>query len=109
MLQDKKKKSKEDIPKLGKQGNIVKWIDLYRLYLQTVIGARNVSLTYVGRASTDVSNMPPPVLTPNQWHYNAYGSVDDKLVQWTSYDHALFQNDEILRCDGGRVGRNNIS
>ena len=44
-----KKQMKQDypeVPKLGKQGSILKWIESMKLHLKLIIGVRDCSLAY---------------------------------------------------------------
>ena len=48
-LKDLKKQDNPDVPKLTKSGIIIKWIEHFKLHLNTIVGMRNLPLVYVVR------------------------------------------------------------
>ena len=78
------------MPKLEK-GNIIKWIESFKLHCSNVVGVQNCPIVYV--INEREANTSRSELATNQPHNEEYGSVESELVKLLSWDHPLFNND----------------
>ena len=89
-LKDLKKQDNPDVPKLTKNGSIIKWIDSFKLHLNAIVGVRNCPLLYVVREQADLTNVTLGNFMAGQPHSEENGSLEAELVQLTSHNHLLF-------------------
>ena len=91
-LSDRTKEDIPDVPKISKNLVIMKWTEAFRDFLQRVVGARTIPLSYVIREPVTVL-MPAPALVNNQPFGDSYESVEEEMTARASHTHALFRDD----------------
>ena len=94
-LKDRKDEDDPDVPKISKALPIIKWTEAFQDFLNRVIGARMIPLTYVIQIDPQVPG-PAPTLAPNQPHSTEHGSVEGELIARASHSHALFRDDKSV-------------
>ena len=91
-LSDQTKEDILDVPKISKNLVIMKWTEAFRDFLQRVVGARTIPLSYVIREPVTVL-MPAPALVNNQPFGDSYESVEEEMTARASHTHPLFRDD----------------
>ena len=91
-LVDRKDEDDPDVPKISKALPVMKWAEAFPDFLQRVIGARTIPLTYVIRETVAVAD-PPPALAQNQPYSEEHGSVEEELIARANHTHALYRED----------------
>ena len=91
-LKERKKGDEPEIPKITKALPVIKWTQAFADYLDMVIGARTIPLSYVVREDVAVPAMAP-VLATGQPYSDEHGSVEAELVARASHTHALYRDD----------------
>ena len=81
-----------DVPVIGKDLSIVKWIEAYTSYASQYVGVRKAFILYVIRDEGTVDPIAPP-LAPNEPHSIEHGSIMQEMVRRFSHTHALFADD----------------
>ena len=81
-----------EVPIIGKDLSIVKWIEAYSSYASQCVGVRNAFILYVIRDEEAVDATAPP-LAPNEPHSIEHGSIMQEMVHRYSHVHALFADD----------------
>ena len=92
---DRKDEDDPDVHKITKALPIIKWTEAFQDFLNRVIGARMIPLTYVICNDPQVPGLAPP-LAPNQPHSTEHGSVEGELIARASHTHALFRDDNSV-------------
>ena len=96
-----KKQAKQDdpeVPKLGKQGSILKWIDSKKLHLKSIIGVRDCSLAYLLDDTASRATKTPALLADHPY-YKELGSIVEELNLYTLHVHPLFAQDNTILYD----------
>ena len=88
-IQDRKSASDGIVPKITRTLGVVKWVSVFTDYCGTIIGVRDVSLTYVLRDSVAVSNPAPGRLLTNPYS-EEHDSVQAELIARVSHSHPVF-------------------
>jgi hypothetical protein len=91
-----KKDDDLDIPKLQKNGNLLKWIESFKIYCGAKIGHRNCPLVYLLREQVDISGVVPPPLLANCVHSLEHGSLEGEMIAQLSHDHPLYRTDNEM-------------
>jgi len=91
-LKDRKSDDEPDVPKITKALPVIKWTEAFQDFLNRVIGARTIPLSYVIRPNVAVP-ATAPTLAANQPHSEEHGSVERELVARASHAHALYRDD----------------
>ena len=81
-----------DVPVVGANLGIVKWIEAYTSYASQYVGVRDAVLLYIIRDEVAVAAVAPP-LAPNETHSIEHGSIMQEMVHRFSHAHALFAYD----------------
>ena len=81
-----------EVPVVGANLGIVKWIEAYTSYASQYVGVRNAVLLYIIRDEVAVALVAPP-LAPNETHSIEHGSIMQEMVHRFSHVHALFAYD----------------
>ena len=106
-----KKQAKQDdpeVPKLGKQGSILKWIESKKLHLKSIIGVRDFSLAYLLNDTASRATARPVLLAYHP-HCGELGSILEELNLYTSHVHPLFAQDNANLYDGIERGLTSTS
>ena len=90
---DLKNQDNPNVPKLTKSASITKWIESFKLHMNTIVGVMNCPLVYVVQEKYDLANVTRGNLMAGQPHSEENGSLEAELVQITSHNHPLFRND----------------
>ena len=91
-IKDLKESDDMDLPKIGKNVGVVKWLEAYANYAGQKIGARGAPRALVIRDNAAVAGTPP-ALAPNEPHSTEHGSVMEEMTQRFSHNHALYRTD----------------
>ena len=91
-LVDRKNEDDPAVPKITKTLPVMKWAEAFPDFLQRIIGARIIPLTYVIRETVDVAD-PPPALAANQPYSEEHGLVEGELIARANHTHALYRED----------------
>ena len=91
-IQDRKKETAGDVPRITKEFGVMKWAPVFTDYCFTIIGVRDVPIFYVLRSMVAVATPAPPRAT-NKPYSDSHGSVQDELISRVSFDHACFFDD----------------
>ena len=92
-LKDINKQDDPDVPKITKNGIIIKWIESFKLHLNAIIGVCNCILVYVVREQHFLSGVTRGTLITDQPHSKEHGLAEVGMISLTSHDHSLFRND----------------
>ena len=86
------KQDDPEVPNLGKNGSILKWVESFKLHTKLIIGVRMCSLLYtLDDEASKVHAIPD--LIAHQPHLADYGSITEELASLTSHDHPLYAQD----------------
>ena len=110
-MEELKKQDDPDVPKLTKQGSIIKWIDSFKLHLNAIVGLQMCTLTYVINYQ-DVVDDPRPDMEQDHLHSKEYGSIEAELDNLALHNHALFRinnNNVFKRMERALSGTNHAS
>ena len=90
-----KDKDRSDVPRINKALPVLKWAEVFRNFLYTVIGSRNVPLAYVIRARDIVGTNadPLPALQNGKPHSEEAGSIIIELINSASHAHPNYAID----------------
>ena len=91
-LKDIKEQENPDVPKLTKNGNIINFIESFKLHLNAIIGVRNFLLVCAVRYQRDLSGLTLYTLIPDHTHSKEHGLVEVEMISLTSHDHSLLIN-----------------
>ena len=97
-----KKEDDPDVPKLQKNGQLIKWIEAFQIFCGAKVGSRNVPIAYLIREEKSggeaLVDMPDslPALEDGHCHSEKHGSLESELVALVSHDHPLYRNDNQL-------------
>ena len=95
-----KDKDRPDTPRISKSLPVLKWAEVFRNFLYSVIGCRNIPLAYVIRIIVEVGTAanPLPALDNGKPHSEAAGSIIIELINSASHNHASFvvDNGEVF-------------
>ena len=94
-LKERKDEDDADVPKITKALPIIKWTEAFQDFLNRVIGARMIPLSYVIQIDPQVPGNAPP-LAANQSHSTEHGSVEGELVARAAHTHALYRDDNSV-------------
>ena len=86
-----KKENQDDpeVPKLGKNGIILKWIESFKLHAKSIISVRMCSLSYaLGDEASKATARPD--LIAHQPHSADYGSITEELAALAPHYHPLY-------------------
>ena len=91
-LLKQEKQDDPEIPKLGENGSILKWIEYFKLHTKSIIGVRMCSLSYAldNEASKAITR---PDLIAHQPQPADYGSITEELAALTLHYHPLYAQD----------------
>ena len=78
-----------EVPKLGKNGSIIKWIESFKLHTKSIIGVRMCSLSYALDNEARKVTARPELIAYHP-HSADYGSITEELAALTSHDHPLY-------------------
>lgn len=92
-LKEMRDDDEPEVPKITKALPIIKWTEAFQDFLNRVVGARTIPLSYVIRENVAVPAVAPPLAT-NRPHSDEHGSVERELVARASHNHPLFRNDD---------------
>ena len=81
-LNNQAKQDDPDVPKLVKQGRILKWIESKKLHLKSIIGVHNFSLAYLLDDTASRATARPALLADHP-HYKELGSILEELNLYT--------------------------
>jgi len=90
--QDRKKEYNGVVPKITRTLGVVKWVSVFTDYCGTIIGVRDVPLTFVLRDLVAVTNPPPGRLRTEPYSVE-HGSVQAELIARVSHSHPVFGDD----------------
>lgn len=88
-----RKDDKNEIPKISKNLQILKWFEAFDDFLSLQVGTRNIPLAYLTREIVDPPN--PPALLNNRAYSVEHGSVEGELVARASHTHASYREDNL--------------
>jgi len=89
-IQARKKEIEGIAPKITR--NLMKWIPANMTdFLGTIIGVRDVPISYVGRTNVAVPDTSD--LLANKPYSEEHGSIETELIARVSHDHPLFGDD----------------
>ncbi len=91
-LKQRKDEDDPEVPKITKALPVIKWTEAFKDFLNRVIGARMIPLSYIIRAEQQVPVMAP-MLEQNQPHSIQHGSVEGELIARASHQHVLYRED----------------
>ena len=81
-----------EVPKLGKNGSILKWIESFKLHTKSIIGVLMCSLSYALNNEASKATARPDLIA-HQPHSADYGSITEELAALTLHDHPLYTQD----------------
>ena len=81
-----------EVPKLGNNGSILKWIKSFKLHTKSIIGVRMGSLSYALDDEASKAHARPDLIA-HQPHSADHGSITKELAALTSHDHPLYAQD----------------
>ena len=91
-LLKQEKQDDPEVPKLGGNGSILKWIESFKLHTKSIIVVRMFSLSYAldneASKATEWTD-----LISHQPHLADYGSITTELAALTSHYHPLYAQD----------------
>jgi len=90
-----KDKDRSDTPRINKALPVLKWAEVFRNFLYTIIGSRNVPLAYIIRTEANVENAADqlPALQYGKPHSEDAGSIIIELINSASHTHPNFSID----------------
>ena len=91
-LLKQEKQDDPEVPKLGKNGSILKWIESFKLHTKSIIGVCMCSLLYVLNDKASKANAQLDLIA-HQPHSADYGSITEELAALTSHYHPLYAQD----------------
>ena len=91
-LRDLKKQDDPEVPKLTKNGSVIRWIDYFKLHLNAIVGIRNCLLVYIMREKHEFSGVNCDTLICYQPHSKEHVLVEVEMISFISHGHPLFRN-----------------
>ena len=91
-LLKQEKQDDPEVPKLGGNGSILKWIESFKLHTKSIIGVRMCSLPYALDNEASKATTRPDLIA-HQPHSADYGSITEELAALTSHYHPLYAQD----------------
>ena len=90
-----KDKDRSETPRINKALPVLKWAEVFRNFLYTIIGSRNVPLAYIIRTEANVENAADqlPALQYGKPHSEDAGSIIIELINSASHTHPNFSID----------------
>ena len=80
-----------EVPKISKNLLIMKWTEAFSDFARRVIGTQKIPLSYVIRKTIAVPSAAPPLMT-NQPYAEAFGSVEEELIDYATHTHPLYRD-----------------
>ena len=90
-LKIQKSDDSKEPPKVTRSLPIGQWSEAFQIFLEKILGVRDIPLAYVTRSEA----IPPvaPALRPNRPYSAVHESVVKELIARASHTHTLFEND----------------